>query len=398
MADFDPPAASDAAPPANAGASSAAPLGAAAAAPAPVTNQAVIEAAQVAAVAAVQQWMATAGGAAQPPPRDAPSPSGSQSTAAYHAMSRAQSAMRNMPTFNGKRDYLVVTAWLFKCEQAFELREEEFNIKLGDKFKILSGSAELVDAAATWWFTITQAGRKPSTWDGFRELVRNEFIPADYIRRAREKLNRCRQTGSVEAYINLFRQRALAVPGLTEGEKWNAFVLGLKPALEMRVREEDIMTFEKAARTALRYEYAWASAGITPEQAIGAGLPARRTSNYARGADKMEISNMSAGGGGGGGNNRGRDGGSGSDNRGNGGRENGGRGRRGRRNRFGLSEAEAQARVDRNACFVCNREGCRPHHSDCTGAPDDDDRAAVAHMHADVVAADAPSAADSENE
>ena len=348
------------------------PIGPAVATPAPDMPLAAIQqVAQAAAATAVQQFAASAGAAA-PPPLEAPSPVASQTGMAFHAMARAQTALRNLQPYDGTRDYLVVNAWIFKCEQAMAMREKEYKVLYEDDFKVLAASCELTSDAATWWYGQMQENKAATTWAAFKDQVRVEFIPTDYVRRAWEKLNRTHQAGSVESYIALFRRRALAVPNLSSAEKWNAFVLGLKPALEMRVREANVMTFEGAAETALRYESAWASAGITPEQAIGSGLPSRaiqgsRGANRGGGGggNRMEISNVTAAAGSAQG----------------GGRDNSARARPSRRKNYGLSAAELQARRDRNACFACNQEGCRPHYKDCA-ARGDGDKAGMDNMQA----------------
>ena len=44
-----------------------------------------------------------------------------------------------------------------------------------------------------------QDNKAATTWDSFKDQVRVEFIPTDYVRRGWEKLNRTHQVGSVDS-------------------------------------------------------------------------------------------------------------------------------------------------------------------------------------------------------
>ena len=100
---------------------------------------AIQQVAQAAAATAVQQFAASAGAAA-PPPLEEPSPAASQTGMSFHAMARAHTALRNLPPYDGTRDYLFVNVWIFKCKQAMAMREKEYKVLYEDDFKFLAAS------------------------------------------------------------------------------------------------------------------------------------------------------------------------------------------------------------------------------------------------------------------
>ena len=110
---------------------------------------------------------------------DAPSPTASVSSAAFTNMSRANTALKNLPSFNGMRDYLTVSTWLIKVEAAMALLEKEYRVVYDDASKIFSASLEFTDDASVWWYSLNQGNKAPTTWEEFKSRVKAEFIPED---------------------------------------------------------------------------------------------------------------------------------------------------------------------------------------------------------------------------
>ena len=108
--------------------------------------------------------------------------------------------------YDGKRDQLTVHTWVYKMEQFFALQAavSQANV-LTDYNKVLFASAFLSGNAATWWYTRVQNGTAPAEWEQFKAELKNEFVPSDFVQRARDKLRKLRQTTSVAKYLGEFR-------------------------------------------------------------------------------------------------------------------------------------------------------------------------------------------------
>lgn len=105
----------------------------------------------------------------------------------------------------------------------------------------------------------------------------------------------------------------LLVPDLSAGDKWDKFVEGLKPAIAFEVRKHNCMTFDEAARVALRVEAAINTSCRT------ASVPMSNEPT------PMEIGNVET--------------------------------RKGRKKKK-LTDEE-YALVRKKACFICKKKGCR---------------------------------------
>lgn len=108
--------------------------------------------------------------------------------------------------------------------------------------------------ALDWWLSLKTAQQIPSTWVEFEQAVKNEFIPAYYERSVMEKLKHCKQTGSATDYVKQLRRLVPSLPDISEREKWDKFVDGLKPNLRTEVCREPSMCFEEAAKLAVRMD------------------------------------------------------------------------------------------------------------------------------------------------
>lgn len=223
-------------------------------------------------------------------------------------------------SYNGARDFLIISTWLYKIEQYIQLVQlTNPNFQLTEANKILFASTFLTETAAVWWFTQIQSNIAPTTWVDFKNALTREFIPEDHIRRARDKLRRCKQGGSVSKYITEFRNAILAVQDVGEGEKFDRFVEGLKPTVRMEVMKSTVGNFEDATKIALRVDSAlW---GLTGQGQSG-------SASSGSSPTPMEIGNMQGG------------------------------------TKRPLTEAQKKQReIDRinNACFKCHTVGCRPY-------------------------------------
>lgn len=131
--------------------------------------------------------------------------------------------------FDGKRYFLAVSTCLFKVQQYLSLSAlSNHSTEITDEKRIMFASSYMTNMVASWWYTVVQSVHTPSTWHEFRMLVLNEFVPADHIRRTLDRLRRLKQTTSVSEYLAEFRNCLLMINDMSEGERFDRFVQGLK--------------------------------------------------------------------------------------------------------------------------------------------------------------------------
>lgn len=225
-------------------------------------------------------------------------------------------------SFDGKRDFLVVNTWLYQVEQYLTLAELSTpGTVLSDDTKIRYTSTFMTGTAAVWWFTRVQGDTVPRNWTQFKDAIIQEFVPADHIRRSREKLRKLHQSTSVAKYLSDFRNIALTIPNMTDGEKWDKFCTGLKFDVKIEVMKSAVTEFEEAAKIALRVDGALWAAG--EQVRINKSVSSMPTS----GATPMEIGNT----------------------------ESHSALREGHNPRF-----NREKHLQENRCFKCHKIGCRP--------------------------------------
>ena len=81
-----------------------------------------------------------------------------------------------------------------------------------------------------------------------------EFIPADHVRRTRDKLNRLRQTRSVAAYFNEVRNIVLKSHRMSEEDKCDKFLNWLKYPIRLEVSKSGAASLDGAATVALNLD------------------------------------------------------------------------------------------------------------------------------------------------
>jgi len=96
----------------------------------------------------------------------------------------------------------------------------------------------------------------PTTWTGFIEAVRRQFLPLNAHEDARDRLDRCRQARSVAEYATLFQDICLLLPELTDDEKKHRFISGLKPAVRLEVKKSRPENLEVAVHMGLAIDSA----------------------------------------------------------------------------------------------------------------------------------------------
>lgn len=142
-----------------------------------------------------------------------------------------------------------VDLWLFQIEQwliAGGVNTEHERITLA--------TGLLRHSALLWWRSIYGRPDTPVTWAAFKESITAAFQPINPMESARDRLANLRQTGPVRTYASIFRAIILEIPSITDDEKKDRFIRGLKPNLVREVRVRAPVTFEEAVTMSVRLD------------------------------------------------------------------------------------------------------------------------------------------------
>ena len=117
-----------------------------------------------------------------------------------------------------------------------------------DEIKIQQATYNLLDVAHRWWRKIQRDKAEPTTWEAFKALFYNNFVPADERSWA---LDSCffmsQKNYSVQEYADRYREVLLKVPDhILDFLQVHKFVLGLKETLRPQVRKEKCQTLNEA--------------------------------------------------------------------------------------------------------------------------------------------------------
>lgn len=219
-------------------------------------------------------------------------------------------------TFDVRRDFLAVNNWLFNIEQYLTLSQlSNPNALISDENRIRLASSYLKGTVAVWWFNVVSSGNAPATWNEFKNKVSREFVPSDHAKRARDRLRRLRQTNSVSRYLSEFKNTILAIANMSDEEKMDRFIGGLKHSIRIEVLKSQPENFEDCARIALNVDSAIWRAGKGPHVGQSSG---------SEGPSLMEIGNTDT------------------------------------QPRTKAQREQRRKDLERGACFTCHKEGCRP--------------------------------------
>ena len=157
--------------------------------------------------------------------------------------------LKNLPTFSGK-PYENVEDWFFSITLHLDAR----SIVGKDEKMVKYLSTLLTGPALVWWRTLFRTPAQPQDIDAFATALRTTFAVINPVKTARDQLARLRQRKSVREYAAIFRQLTLSIPGITDDEKKDRFVRGLKPRVMQAVVMKDPDTFAEAVQMAERYD------------------------------------------------------------------------------------------------------------------------------------------------
>ena len=139
-----------------------------------------------------------------------------------------------------------------KAEQwAFEMELYFAATGLQDPQRVPFAAAMLTDHAGIWWRSVCLDPEGPiTTWDDFKRQLLFNFQHVDAEQTARRRLRDLKQRTSVAVYFTDFTRATLEIPRISEDEKMDRFLSGLKPALQREIilREPtDVSTHVKLA-------------------------------------------------------------------------------------------------------------------------------------------------------
>lgn len=148
-----------------------------------------------------------------------------------------------------------VDLWVFNMTQYFAATA------VAEHRKVPFAASFLQGAALTWWQAhITLAATPNSgvtlitTWLEFSERIIAQFKPINSEKVARDALYSLKQTKSVIGYIFQFNLLCLDIPQITDSEKLDKFIRGLKPNIQSKLLIEDPNTTTQAMEIAQRID------------------------------------------------------------------------------------------------------------------------------------------------
>ena len=156
--------------------------------------------------------------------------------------------LREPDTYHGTRTPHAAESWLRSVQRYADVTGMDEVDRVQYAINLFRGDAD------TWWRTREIVGHDASTWIDFCKLVLDEFRPRNAKQTARDRLAALTQTGTVEEYVNDFRNLWLEIPTMTDDEALDRFVRGLAENVQVYVRTQFPTTTAQAERIAFAYE------------------------------------------------------------------------------------------------------------------------------------------------
>ena len=158
--------------------------------------------------------------------------------------------LNNPPAFNGKTS---IHDWIFQVENFLN-----GHTGVTDEQAVIYASALLEGEAATWWRaqTLDKEGFKTlsGTWATFKKEILSYFTPTNSVKQARDQLAALRQRTSVRAYATEFKRLLLEIGNVSEDEKLDRFVRGLKFSIRKEVELREPTSLSQAISISERYD------------------------------------------------------------------------------------------------------------------------------------------------
>jgi hypothetical protein len=158
-------------------------------------------------------------------------------------------------TYDGSR-FTDPDTWLFQFEQYANI------VGLTNTEKVQLAATYLEGPAATWWESIYREAEQRAaneelnlpTWTEFKQILVATFKPVNSSKMARDKLATLKQKTSVTAYNAEFMQLCIRAGNVSEAEKLDRYVRGLKTKVRMEVELWEPRTLQQAMTLAQRVD------------------------------------------------------------------------------------------------------------------------------------------------
>ncbi|KAM0015230.1 putative transcription factor interactor and regulator CCHC(Zn) family [Helianthus debilis subsp. tardiflorus] len=154
-------------------------------------------------------------------------------------------------TFSGTEGAVGLLRWFEKAESIFAM----CNCPVGDRVKFVAGTLE--DGALTWWNAQVQLlgieAANATTWDDFKELMREEYCPRDEIQKLENEYYDLKMVGSeIEAYVKRSYELADLCPNLSRPmpRRIELFIKGLPPRVKGLVMAANLNNLTQIVRLA----------------------------------------------------------------------------------------------------------------------------------------------------
>jgi len=135
-------------------------------------------------------------------------------------------------------------AWLFQINEQLALLQIN-----EDETRIVFAGTALTGNAKTWYRAMRMEG-SVQTWADFQDSLKAHFYPVNPIKHARDLLHHLTQTSSVRDYTASFRHLSAIIGNMSEDEKLDRYIRGLKTRTRGQVELKEPQTFDEACRMA----------------------------------------------------------------------------------------------------------------------------------------------------
>ncbi len=142
-----------------------------------------------------------------------------------------------------------IRIWLFQFEQCMIINQIPESMWTQLSFPYLK------DNAAIWYLsTFQEKDTSKYSWNKFKKMIKSTFEPYDNSTLLRSKLKSLKQGNDLDVYIKEIRLILMQLPDMSELDKIEYFIDGLKPKTQKWIRYERAQTLEQAIEYATSYE------------------------------------------------------------------------------------------------------------------------------------------------
>jgi Retrotransposon gag protein/Zinc knuckle len=167
----------------------------------------------------------------------------------YHGVGIKNVKVHQPKRYSGSRNIIELGNWIFSVDRYLTLT------RIPESEQVLYAST-LLDGEALLWFRSHYEARNYSflRWQDVCQSLRDYFAPPNENRRLQDEWASLRQVGSVFDYVSKIQALAMQIEGLTDMQKLDKFIRGLKPKTRVEVELRDPRTPDEAYRLADRFD------------------------------------------------------------------------------------------------------------------------------------------------